>query len=195
MKTRDSGMPDEAWWNSFFDPPAVLHALGLDRIHGPVVDVGCGYGTFTLAVARCTRHPVIALDIEPELVAEVGRRARLEGLDQVESRLLDITHGTWDVEAESADVVLLFNILHCEAPLALLEAAHRALRDGGRVAVIHWRHDIPTPRGPDLAIRPTPDQCRAWLVQAGFRIVQEATLLPPYHVGLVGSTVPRRSAS
>lgn len=195
MKTRDSGMPDEAWWNSFFDPPAILHALGLDLIHGPVVDVGSGYGTFTLAVARCTKHPVIALDIEPDLVAEVGRRARLEGLHQVEPRLVDVTHRTWDVAVGSADVVLLFNILHCEAPLALLGAAHRALRHGGRVGVIHWRHDIPTPRGPELAIRPTPDQCRAWMVQAGFHIALEATLLPPYHVGLVGTRAPWRSGS
>jgi hypothetical protein len=54
MKTRDSGMPDPDWWESFFDPDAVLDALGLHQFDGPVVDVGCGYGTFTMAAARRT---------------------------------------------------------------------------------------------------------------------------------------------
>ena len=49
MKTRDSGMPDHDWWESFFDPDAVLDALELNQFEGPVVDVGCGYGTFTMA--------------------------------------------------------------------------------------------------------------------------------------------------
>ena len=72
MKTRDSGMPDQDWWESFFDPEAVLDALGLRQFDGPVIDVGCGYGTFTLAVARRTTHPVIAIDIDPALL-EIAR--------------------------------------------------------------------------------------------------------------------------
>lgn len=188
MKTRDSGMPDEEWWNTFFDPPTILRALGLDRIDGPVVDVGCGYGTFTLAVARSTTHPVFALDIESGLVAAVGQRAAASQLANVCPRVIDVTTGSLGVDARSADVVLLFNLLHCEAPHALLAAAHAALRPGGRVGVIHWRSDIATPRGPDLGIRPTPEHCRRWLLDSGFIIEREATMLPPYHFGLVGRT-------
>jgi hypothetical protein len=53
--------------------------------------------------------------------------------------------------------------------------------------VIHWRSDILTPRGPSLAIRPTPEQCAAWLVEAGFQAVQAVELedICPYHFGLV----------
>jgi SAM-dependent methyltransferase len=186
MKTRDSGMPDEAWWSTFFDPPTILHALGLDRITGPVIDVGCGYGTFTLAIARSTQHAVIALDIEPELVADIGQRANALGLSHVRPRVLDVTDGSLGVDAHTADVVLLFNLLHCEKPQALLAATYAALRPGGRVGIIHWRSDVPTPRGPDLSIRPKPEQCRSWLLDTGFGIDREATILPPYHFGLVG---------
>ena len=188
MKTRDSGMPDEDWWNTFFDPPAILRALGLDQIAGPVIDVGCGYGTFTLAIARCTPHEVIALDIEPDLVAEVAKRAVGFGLPHVRPHVLDATTGSLGVDVHGADVVLLFNLLHCEAPLALLAAAHTALRPGGRVGVIHWRSDVATPRGPDFSIRPKPEQCRSWLLDAGFVIDREVTILPPYHFGVVGRT-------
>ena len=88
-------MPDESWWNTFFDPPAILRSLGLDRVNGPVIDVGCGYGTFTLAIARTTPHTVIALDIEPDLVAEVGRRARDQELAHVSPRVLDVWMVRW----------------------------------------------------------------------------------------------------
>ncbi|MEK7415782.1 MAG: class I SAM-dependent methyltransferase [Planctomycetota bacterium] len=186
MKTRDSGMPDEDWWTTFFDPPVILQTLGFDQIHGPVVDVGCGYGTFTLALARMTRHPVIALDIETDMVVLTRGKAAQAGFAHVDARLVDVTDGSLGVTPSSVDVVLLFNILHCEAPLELLNAARTALRPDGRVGVIHWRSDVPTPRGPDIAIRPKPDQCRSWLVQTGFQIEREAATLHPYHFGMVG---------
>lgn len=186
MKTRDSGMPDHDWWESFFDPDAVLDALGLRQFDGPVVDVGCGYGTFTLAAARRTTHPVIAIDIEPAMVDLTAAKARQNGLDHVQCRLADVTEESLGIAPASAAVVLLFNLLHCEDPLALLAAAHAALRPGGRLAVIHWRSDVPTPRGPDLSIRPRPEVLRALLVQAGFTIATEPVVLPPYHYGLIG---------
>ena len=51
MKTRESGMPDESMWDSFFDPPTVLAKLGLTDECRDVVDFGCGYGTFTIPAA------------------------------------------------------------------------------------------------------------------------------------------------
>lgn len=186
MKTRDSGMPDHDWWESFFDPDAVLDALGLHQFDGPVVDVGCGYGTFTMAAARRTTHPVIAIDIEPAMVDLTAAKARQAGLRHVQCRLADVTEVALGVEPACAAVVLLFNLLHCENPLALLVAVRVALRPGGRLAAIHWRSDVPTPRGPELSIRPRPEALRALLIQAGFTIAIEPVVLPPYHFGLVG---------
>lgn len=186
MKTRDSGMPEHDWWESFFEPDAVLDALGLHRIDGPVVDVGCGYGTFAIAIARRTTHPVVAIDIEPAMVDLTAAKARQAGVSHLVARLADATGQSLGVEPASAAVVLLFNLLHCEEPLALLGSARAALRPGGRLAAIHWRSDVPTPRGPDLSIRPRPETLRGLLVQAGLAIVIEPVVLPPYHFGLVG---------
>ena len=77
-------------------------------------------------------------------------------------------------------------ILHAENPVALLREALRVLRPGGKVAVIHWTHDATTPRGPDLSIRPRPEQCRTWIQQTGFEIVMPTIALPPHHYGLLG---------
>jgi len=189
MKTRDSGMPDEDWWSTFFDPDAIVEALGLHQFDGPVIDVGCGYGTFTVAVARRTTHPVIALDIEPAMVALTNDKARRAELHHVRCMVADVTEPSLGVEPGSAAVVLLFNLLHCEEPLTLLKTAHSALRPGGRLAAIHWRSDVPTPRGPALSIRPRPETLRRLIIEAGFIIAMEPLLLPPYHFGLVGSRV------
>lgn len=186
MKTRDSGMPDHDWWESFFDPDAIFDALGFRQFDGPVIDVGCGYGTFTLAAARRSTHPVIAIDIEPAMVDLTATKALQAGHHHVECRLKDVTEESLGIEPATAAAVLLFNLLHCEAPSALLASARVALRSGGRLAAIHWRSDVPTPRGPDLSIRPRPEALRSMLVQAGFFISTEPVVLPPYHFGMVG---------
>lgn len=79
MKGRESGMPDEAYWASFFDPHAMLDRLLVpyDSTHG-VLEFGCGYGTFTLPAASRTRGQVTALDIEPSMVSLVAQRARTQ---------------------------------------------------------------------------------------------------------------------
>ena len=84
---------------------------------------------------------------------------------------------------ESCDACLLFNILHGPAPEALLREAGRILRPGGRVLVIHWRSDVPTPRGPSLAIRPRPGQVQSWARAAGLQ-AGAAIELPPWHFGV-----------
>ena len=187
MKTRDSGMPDASFWNTFFDPDAVLRALGFDQSSGVIVDVGSGYGTFTLPAARLTSQRVIALDVEPALVGQLTERAREAGLAHlVDARHQDVAaDGTGLADGEAA-AVFLFNLLHCEQPAVLLRETYRILAPGGRVGVIHWRSDILTPRGPDLSIRPTPEDCQRLLMSAGFHITQPAITLPPFHFGLVG---------
>lgn len=186
MKTRDSGMPEQDWWESFFDPDAIFDALGLSEIHGTAVDVGCGYGTFTLALARRSRHPVLGLDIEPDMVALTRQRAEQAGFWHVQTRQVDITEAGMGLAVGSVDLILVFNLLHCEQPHALLAALTASLRPGGRVATIHWRRDVLTPRGPDLSIRPSPVDMSGMLSAAGLTIICQPTLLPPYHVGLVG---------
>jgi hypothetical protein len=48
MKARESGMPDEQMWDQFFAPDFILKGLGIQNLTGIIVDMGCGYGTFTM---------------------------------------------------------------------------------------------------------------------------------------------------
>jgi SAM-dependent methyltransferase len=196
MKVRDSGMPEEPMWRGFFDPPAILSNLGFTDAEGDVVDMGCGYGTFTVAAAARTKGTVHAFDLDPEMISATTRKADALLLPNVRTVLRDFLERGTDLPDASTSFAMLFNILHAEFPERLIEEAFRVLAPGGRLAVIHWIHDAATPRGPDLSIRPRPEQCQRWLVEAGFELVVPLVTLPPYHYGLVGRRgLPDKSAS
>ena len=187
MKGRESGMPEETSWERFFDAGAAIDKLaGGTSTSGAVVEFGCGYGTFTLAVARRTTGLVTALDIEPAMIERLDQRAAACGLSNIRPVLRDFVAQGTGLGAGTQETALIFNLLHIEQPVALLRQARRTLRLGGRVAVMHWRSDIPTPRGPSLPIRPNAEQCRAWLVEAGFQRVETVDLQAccPFHFGL-----------
>lgn len=188
MKARESGMPEEAYWETFFDVDAVLKLLfKASGLTGHLVEFGCGYGTFTVPAALRTQGSVTALDIDPQMVERVGQKIEAQGLSNVQAEVRDFVADGTGLGSGTQDHVLIFNLLHLEQPVALLQEAHRVLRDDGMLFVMHWRSDIPTPRGPSLAIRPRPEQCQSWLEEAGFRNVEPVNLQPccPYHFGLL----------
>lgn len=186
MKVRDSGMPEEERWTSFFDPESVLRIFGLDQDVESLVDFGCGYGTFTLAAARLVSGIVYALDIEPEMVEAVRAKCLQERTSNVRTEVRDFVESGTGLPDDSVDAALLFNILHHENPLALFGESLRILKPGGRLAVIHWNHDPATPRGPSLEIRPQPEQCIAWGRTAGFTFDESDRFdLRPWHYGLL----------
>jgi len=185
MKMRDSGMPDEAYWETLLNVPLILDQLGVDGTLSDVVELGCGYGTFSLPVARRITGTLTTVDIEPEMVRRTANRAAKEGIPNLQCELRDVMKEGFGLPDGSQDVALLFNILHCEHPVALLREAVRVVRPDGNVLVIHWRHDLATPRGPSLDIRPRPEQIIDWAEHTGTLKATGAVIdLPPWHYGL-----------
>lgn len=186
MKVRDSGMPEEDWWSTFFDPERVLRTFSIDRNTGDIVEFGCGFGTFTIPAAQLVSGTVYALDIEPGMIELVREKCENEGIENIRLTLRDfVAEGTGLLD-DSMDAALLFNILHHEEPVTLLKEAFRVLKPGGIAAVVHWNYDPTTPRGPSMDIRPRPEQCMEWGREAGFAFdEQERFDLKPYHYGLL----------
>ncbi len=189
MKIRESGMPAETQWAEFFDCEAAIgKLLGAVQMRGNIIEFGCGYGSFTLPAARRTYGLVTALDIEPAMIALVREKAVSLELHNVCAELRDFVAEGAGVEAGSQAHALIFNLLHLAQPVTLLREAYRTLQDDGVLAVMHWRSDIPTPRGPPLEMRPTPEQCRQWMCDARFRAIESVDLQDacPFHFGLIG---------
>ncbi len=114
MKARDSGMPEEQMWATFFDAPRMLAALGFADTKGNIADFGCGYGTFTVAAAGLTTATVFAFDIEREMIEATTHKAQSLGLHNVRAVQRDILELSSGLADASLAYVMLFNILHAE---------------------------------------------------------------------------------
>jgi SAM-dependent methyltransferase len=184
LKIRESGMPEEEQWAKYFDPEIILKRLGLSRKVKDVADFGSGYGTFTIPAAQLISGKIFALEIEPEMLTSLEKKARNLNLSNVKTILRDFVSEGSGLEDSSVDFVMLFNMLHLVNPAELLREAYRILKVDGKVGIIHWNYDAATPRGPPMNMRPKPEQIRQWAEDVGF-IFEQQLDLKPYHYALV----------
>jgi len=181
-------MPEEGCWNNFFNAECVIKKMfGEKGCQGNLVEFGSGYGTFTLAMAKHLTGTVLALDIEADLIEQLQQKLNERNIRNIHAEVRDFVADGTGLDAETQSHAMIFNLLHLENPLDLLKEAYRVLQPGGRLSVIHWRSDIPTPRGPALDIRPTPEQCNRWMKDAGFHLIQDVNLSEccQFHFGIV----------
>lgn len=184
MKIRESGMPEREMWENFFDTVKTLATLGISSQTGDVAEFGCGYGTFTIPTAKVIKGKVYALDIEPDMIRVTDEEAKKHGLSNVQTMMRDFMIEGSGLPDGSVDYVMLFNILHLEKPMILINEAKRILIGGGKLGIIYWNFDPKTPRGPSMDIRPKPEQCIKWAESAGFSNMAQYDL-KPYHYGIV----------
>jgi len=186
MKIRDSGMPEEEVWNSFFDPMKTLQQLGLTNECCDLVEFGCGYGTFTISAAQIISGMVHTFEIEKQMISTTSKSVSEAGLSNVTIAERDFVAQGTGLADGSCDYALLLNILHGENPVVLLTEAYRNLRNGGLVGVMHWNYDPTTPRGPEMHMRSKPKQIISWAKEAGLTLVGDDIIdFPPYHYGMV----------
>ena len=140
---------------------------------------------FTVEAAKRSSGTVYALDIEPLMLAATTEVARNAGVANVQPIECDFVIDDTGLPSQSCDYAMVFNLLHIDEPVALLRKAYRVLQPGGKLGIIHWNVDPTTPRGPSMAIRPTPEQCRRWTEDAGFGFVREEPGIAKWHWGLL----------
>ena len=183
MKIDDSGMPEEAFWNSLFDIEGIIEWLAIPK-NATIVEIGCGYGTFTVPIAKKSEGNIVAFDVEPSMIEIARENVRKSGLSNVKFNLRDVLELGTGIEPNSIDMVLLFNILHFSERRIFLAEASRILKKGGVVAIVHWRKDIPTPRGPAVETRPDRDQIINASEGLNLNFHDNSRILEPYHWGM-----------
>lgn len=188
MKGRESAMPEEVCWQSFYDADCIVEKLECAKNkRESIAEFGSGYGTFTFPVAKRTSGVVHAFDIEPELVALVRDRAQDLGLSNIRVEVRDFVAQGTGLPSRSIDHAMIYNLLHIEEPVRLLKEAFCILKPAAALSIIQWKYDPTTPRGPSMGIRPRPEQCRAWAEAAGFSFVRDQDLSAccHYHYGML----------
>lgn len=105
-----------------------------------VLDIGCGAGATTLAMARRlgASGRCVGLDISGPLVALAASRARAEGIANAEFIAADAQ--TWKFqEARFDSVVSRFGVMFFDDPEAAFANIRQAAKPGARLAFFAWR--------------------------------------------------------
>ena len=136
------------------------------------LDVACGAGAYTLALAEHVgpEGRLFALDLWADgiemLIAEVQARK----VDHVEAHVADVSRHM-PLETDTVDLCLMATVLHDliedhTDQGTLLEVA-RVMKPGGKLAVIEFKK-LDGPPGPPQGIRLSPKETEACLVPHAF---------------------------
>lgn len=140
---------------------ALLDAALLDA-GSRVLDVGCGSGVSTRAAARAAPNgTALGIDISAALVKRGRERSRLERVanavfEQADAEVHRFEPASFDV------VISRFGAMYFAHPAVAFTNIRRALRPGGRLALVAWR---------DLARN-------EWMSAVGQALAQGRTLPP-----------------
>ena len=177
--------PQKICGHPYFNINLILSELQIDTEINDLVEIGCGYGTFTIPTAKKISGNLYAFDIEEEMIDIVTQKLNNESVSNVILEHRDILTQTTGLADNSVDYVMIFNILHHESPIEFINEAYRILKSNGKVGIIHWRSDVETPRGPQLNIRPKPDQILNWVDKKKYSLLKKPAAIEPDHFGLI----------
>jgi predicted methyltransferase len=162
-------------------PDEVIRTMGLRDGH-VVADLGCGSGYFARRMARAVAPTgrVYAVDVQPQMIDILKRRAEAEGLANVVPVLGESDDPK--LAPVSLDWILLVDVYHeLQEPKAMLARMREALKPTGRVALVEYRLEGTTALHIREEHRMSPRQVLAEWEPAGFRLTARHEFLPTQH--------------
>jgi cyclopropane fatty-acyl-phospholipid synthase-like methyltransferase len=143
-----------------------------------VADIGAGTGYFLPHLSKAAGR-VLALDIAPNMVRHMKKRAASEGLSNVEPRLV-LTDDPL-LANNSVDRILIVNTWHhIDARAAYVEKLALALKPGGSVWVVDFTQE--TTHGPSKKHRVEPAVVAKELGDGGLRTELNTELLTDQYI-------------
>jgi SAM-dependent methyltransferase len=163
------------------EPNRLLEALKL-KPGDVVADIGAGSGYFTFRLAERVgpKGKVLAVDIQPEMLAIIRDRMKARKLGNIEPILGTDTDPKLPTSA--VDLILMVDVYHEFAyPWEMMEAMIRSLKPGGRLVFVEYR--LEDPQVPiKLVHKMTEKQVRKEMEPHPVRWLETLDILPRQHV-------------
>jgi ubiquinone/menaquinone biosynthesis C-methylase UbiE len=147
-----------------------------------VADLGCGNGFYTLKLARMVgpEGKVYAVDIQPQMLILLMRRAEKAGLENIVPVLGSVVDP--GLPEEQIDLILLVDAYHeFSHPEEMLARMRASLKPAGRVALAEFRAE-----DPKVPIKPLHKMSKRQILKewraGGFRLVGQFDELPWQHL-------------
>ncbi|MDX1429899.1 MAG: class I SAM-dependent methyltransferase [Rhodothermales bacterium] len=161
-------------------PERLVKALELQP-SDVVADIGAGTGYYTFRIAEnVPQGRVLAVDIQPEMLADLRRKAEEEGFSNVQ-----VIRGSEDdpnLPAATVDVVLIVGSCHeFYYPYEMMRGIEIALVPGGRLFLAEYRGEDDTlPLSPLHRI--SQEQARKEMEYVGLEWERTLDILPRQHL-------------
>lgn len=146
-----------------------------------VADIGAGSGYYTFRLAPLVpQGRVVAVDIQPEMLAYMNEEMRARGVKNVQPHLGSVTE--LKLPDASLDAVLMVDAYHeFDHPAEMLISIKAALKKGGRIYLVEFRAE--DPKVPIKQLHKMSEaQARKELEAAGFRFLENRPDLPWQHL-------------
>ncbi|BAZ24777.1 type 11 methyltransferase [Kalymmatonema gypsitolerans NIES-4073] len=123
-------------------PSKVVNALNL-KPNYVVADIGAGTGYMSFRIAPLlTKGKVLAVDIQPEMLDIIEFLNKENNITNVEPILATLTNP--NLPSESVNLALMVDAYHeFENPREVMQGIFRALKPGGKVALVEYRGENP----------------------------------------------------
>ena len=131
-------------WNIGEPQPPIAALIEAGRVHGTVLDAGCGIGETALHLAG-RGHSVVGLDLSPNAIGQARARAAGLGLD-VEFAVADITSFTgYDGRFDTVIDSTLFHSIPVAGRSGYLASIARAAAPGATLHILVFSREAPFP--------------------------------------------------
>lgn len=124
-------------------PSIAIEALDLEP-SDTIADIGAGSGYYSFRIAPLVPEgKVVAVDIQPEMVAFLEEKEAQLGFTNVEAHLGAIDDAR--LPPESIDAALMVDAYHeFSHPREMMQSLFLALRPGGRIILLEYRAEDPS---------------------------------------------------
>ena len=162
-------------------PETALDKIGIKP--GMVVaDVGAGVGYFSIRIAKrvAPTGKILAVDVQPEMLAILKDRAAKAKVTNIQPILG--SESDPHLSPESCDLILMVDVYHeLSQPQRMLQKMKQALKSDGRLVLLEYRKE-----DPHIPIRSehkmSVQEAKAEVEAEGFKLAETLSDLPRQHI-------------